>query len=337
MHVITSEKVPATLKSCVLQQNMISLKMGYKVTYGCEALMRNLNRQLISILCAVLIFSGTNVYAQGAATPAPGTTPAPPADSELSLEDELNQAQTPQQSTVPTSSEPIPAEATMQTPVEPTANVSNADIITNEDVPLETDQAFAMNGWSFGVTAFIHNYNVDASMLVDDGVPNSDGVKVDLSSKSNDFQSLGVVGRYAILPLNKFGTDLNITLGNSINHGSVNFSSITTLRAEINIAYTVDFGKTNALYYLVGGGYEVIYGQDINRIIVPGGGLFQIGAGITFNKKLSLEGFYSYASHRVSDRYLNDAKNAVAVATDSSESANKVTSNVIQGRLMYNY
>lgn len=273
--------------------------------------------------------------AQAPANPPPGSTP-PPADSELSLEEELNQAQT-QQSTVPTSTEPIPAEATMQAPTEPTANVSNAEIITNEDEPSDFDEVYVMNGWSFGVTAFIHNYNVDASMLVDDGIPDSDGTKVDLSSKSADFQSIGVMARYAVLPMNKVGTDFNLTLANSINHASVNFGSISTLRAELNFAYSIDFGKTNALYFLAGGGYEVIYGKDINRIITPGGGLFQIGAGIAFNKKLSMEGFYSYASHRVDKKYLDDASNAAGVATNTEESANTVTSNVIQGRLMYSF
>lgn len=296
--------------------------------------MQNFKKQLIVILSCALMFNAPAAYAQETApVPAqPGTTP-PPADSELSLENELNQAQTQAPgTTVPTSSEPIPAEATMQAPAEPSMNVSETNIVTN-DAPNDLDEIYAMNGWSFGAAAFFQNYNVDAEMLIDDGT--DEGRKVDLSSKSADFQSLGVMARYAILPINKIGTDLNLTLGNSINHDSVNFSSITTARAEINLGYTFDFGKTNAVYVLAGGGYEVVYGQDINRLVVPGGGLFQIGAGITFNKKFSLEAFYSYGTHRVANKYLNDATNAAGVATNFENSANKVTSNVIQGRLLY--
>jgi hypothetical protein len=192
-----------------------------------------------------------------------------------------------------------------------------------------------MNGWSFGATAFIQNYNVDAQMFIDNGT--ADGLKVDLSSKSADFQNVGVVARYAILPINKIGTDINLTLGNSINHDSFNFSSITTLRGEINLGYALELGKQNSIYFLAGFGYEVVYGQDINRLVVPGGGMFQIGTGISINKKISVEGFYSYATHTVANSYLNDAANSAGVASDFSESANKVISNIIQGRMTYSF
>ncbi|MBY0553363.1 hypothetical protein K2P97_02460 [bacterium] len=282
---------------------------------------------LISTLSILL--SSSFVSAQTSATPAPPNQAAPPAE-ETSLEEELNQAQT-------TQTPPAPAptsELTIQ-PTEPVTPTTNEVVMDAPDdsSPNLDDEAYAMNGLSFGLTGFVHNYNVDATMFVDDGT--ADGKKVDLSSKSADFQSVGVVVRYAILPLNRVGTDFVFTVGNTINHSSVNFGSITTARAELNLAYTIDFGKTNALYFFAGGGYEVIHGQDINRLVVPGGGLFQGGAGITFNKKFSLEGLYSYASHRVNQRYLNEAANAAQLQTDFTRSANTVTSNVIQGRLTY--
>jgi hypothetical protein len=197
------------------------------------------------------------------------------------------------------------------------------------------DDVYIMNGWSFGLAAFIQNYNVDAMMNVDNGTLN--GLKVDLSSKSADFQNVGLVARYAILPLNKIGTDINVTLGNSVNHDSLNFSSIMTLRGEINLGYALEFAKQNSIYFLAGLGYEVVYGQDINRLVVPGGGMLQVGTGISFNKKISVEGFYSYATHTVASRYLNDAAKSAGAIASFENSANKVISNVIQGRLIYNY
>lgn len=292
--------------------------------------MQKLNRVFLISIFGVLLNSPL-VYAQTTETPAPPNQSAPAAP-ETSLEDELNQAQT-TQAPAPTSELTSPSAE----PLAPTVNEVVMDAPDEDRSSNLDDEVYAINGLSFGLTAFIHNYNVDASMLVDDGTGSGEGKKVDLSSKSADFQSVGVVVRYAILPINRIGTDFVFTLGNTINHGSVNFGSITTARAELNLAYTIDFGKTNALYFLAGGGYEIVHGQDINRLVIPGGGLFQGGMGISFSKKFTIEGLYSYASHKVDKRYLNDASNAAQVETDFSESANNVTSNVIQGRLMYSF
>ncbi|MEQ1722631.1 MAG: hypothetical protein ABL930_05610 [Pseudobdellovibrio sp.] len=277
---------------------------------------------LIAILC--IVFNGRLALSQTSnVQPPSSSTPA----SELSIEEELNQVEQP---AAPATTSELTTPSNI---VEPTTNelVTEAPQDTNEYAVDE--DIYAMNGWSFGAAAFIQNYNVDALMYIDNNT--DEGLKVDLSSKSADFQNVGVVARYAILPLNKIGTDINFTLGNSINHDSFNFSSITTLRGEINLGYAIEFAKQNSIYFLAGLGYEAVYGQDINRLVVPGGGMFQIGSGITFNKKISVEAFYSYATHTVAGRYLDDAANSTPIKTSFQDSANRVISNIIQGRLVY--
>ncbi len=92
---------------------------------------------------------------------------------------------------------------------------------------------------------------------------------------------------------------------------------------------------------MAGGGYEVTKGKDINDILVPGGRAFQLGGGIGFNKNFVFEFIYSYVSHAVSDKYFEAATAAANAAGATNVSYNSkgsvVTSNVLLGRVTYNY
>lgn len=265
---------------------------------------------------------------------------------ELSLEDETLQEELSNQQSQPqtqnnqegdatSAEEAFSAGAALETPLAPTGVVDEANSSSDEDEQqVETlEQEYAINGYSVGALLFNHNYNVYANLLVD-------GATVNLSSRSPDFQSAGIMGRYAILPYGKVGADLNISLATTLNHGSVNNSSITTLRAEVNFGYAFKIAKSTSFYVLAGLGYEVTKGADIENILTPGGGAFQVGGGIAFSKKLNFEFIYSYVSHTIKDKYLETAAlaaaaNGATVSFNPKDAA--VISNVLLGRVTYNY
>ncbi|MEK6628272.1 MAG: outer membrane beta-barrel protein [Bdellovibrionota bacterium] len=212
---------------------------------------------------------------------------------------------------------------------------STMRIDTEEEVEYDSvEQEYALNGYSIGALLFNHNYNVKANVLVN-------SVPVDISLKSADFRSAGIMARYAVLPYDKVGADVNISLASSMNHTSLEFSSITTLRAELNLGYAFRMGNSASVYFLAGAGYEVTKGTDINDILVPGGGAFQLGGGIGFAEKLDFEFIYSYVSHAVNDKFFESvaaaaiAGGATSVSYNSKGSA--VVSNVLLGRVTYNY
>lgn len=229
-------------------------------------------------------------------------------------------------------------ELELQAPAAPAETTSDITSETNIDIEGQEvesiEQEYALNGYSFGALLFNHNYNVNANILIND-------IPVDISRRSADFQSAGMMARYAILPYDKIGADINISLASTVNHGSVNYSSITTLRGEVNLGYAFKMGNSAAMFFLAGVGYEVTKGADINDVLVPGGGAFQLGGGIGFGEKLDFEFIYSYVSHAISNKFLDAAAAAATIAGATSVSYNSreasVVSNVLLGRITYNY
>lgn len=225
----------------------------------------------------------------------------------------------------------IPVELTLETPMAP-AGTNEMTLDVDEQQVETLEQEYALNGYSLGLAVFNQNFNVDAKLLI------NEKSTVDLSSQSSDFQSAGVMARYAVLPYNKVGTDLNITLGSSLNHNSVGFSSITSVKAELNLGYAIKLFQT-PVYFLGGIGYELIYGNDIQKILSPGGGTVQIGAGIGLGKKFNVELFYCYANHTVSTTFQENAQNIgiQGGAKTGRFLTQTVTSNIIESKLTYSY
>lgn len=291
------------------------------------------NQTIIIFLGLILFFSCPNVSA---------------ADDELSLENELNQAQgTTSSSPVPTSEEPTSEvdpglESALNDPAvtgeveEPVVSGGRSEVeYDKEELQVQSlEQQYAMKGFAMGFVAFNHNYNVDANMRVD-------GVLADISTKSPDFQSVGVGARYAILPFNKVGTDINIAIGSTINHANANFSSIMTVKAEVNLGYSIHFANVIPMYILAGIGHEITKGTDIETIVVPGGGTIQAGAGFGLGKKINFEIFYSVSNHAVSGVYLSSAVQAAkqggATSAGFKNLTSRVSSNVVLGKLSINF
>lgn len=278
------------------------------------------------------------------------------AEDELSLEGELDQAgvapapNTNSTSTIPVSEQPS-SEAAIDASLEdalndtattpeletPAASGGRSEVeYEKEELQVQTlEQEYAMKGIAFGFVAYNHNYSIDAVMRV-----NTSNM-VDISGKSPDFQSVGAAARYAILPFNKVGTDINLSVASSMNHGNNNFSSITTLKAELNLGYAFYVGDLIPLYFLAGVGHEITKGKDIEAIMVPGGATVQIGGGFGLGKTINLEIIYSSSNHAVSSVYLNNATQAAinggATTAGFDGLKSHVSSNTFLGKISINF
>lgn len=263
----------------------------------------------------------------------PGTSYPPQQQQNNMLENEFNAfgaPETPAAAPVTTDELTLSDEA-------PVADGSSELSLDEEEETYQEpiDVQYALDGFSAGVVFFNQNYNVKAEMLLN-GV-----TKVDLSSKSADFQSVGVVGRYAVMPYHGLGTDLNLSVASTINHNNANFAAIITTKAELNLAYTFKSRRESPMYVFGGVGYEHVTGKEIQALLTPGGSLFQIGLGTGISKKFNIEISYSYAKHTVSDSFMDNSINTAlglgATTVDLDRSQASVTSNVVLARMIYNF
>lgn len=196
------------------------------------------------------------------------------------------------------------------------------------------DQEYLTNGLSFGATMFNHNYNVVANLLLNNNFP------FDASKKTADFQSAGAVLRYAILPYDKIGTDVNLTVASTLNHLNLNSTAIASAKAEINLGYSIQAGGL-PIYMLAGLGSEILTGKDIEALVAKTGTGFQVGGGVGLGKKFQFEFMYTYMRHPISDQYLANVANialangAVSAKYDNNEA--NATSNILTGRVIYSY
>ena len=279
------------------------------------------------------------------------------ADGELSLDSELDQASPAAPNTKSTGTVPVSEQPTSEAAIDASLDAALNDPATAADTDLEApaatggrseveyekeelqvqtlEQEYAMKGLAFGFVAYNHNYNVDAVMRV------NDTDLVDISTKSPEFQSVGGALRYAILPFNRVGTDLNLSVASTVNHGNNNFSAITTFKAEVNLGYSFYVGDLIPLYFLAGVGHEITKGTDIEAIMVPGGATLQFGGGFGLGKTINLELFYQSSNHAVSSVYL---ANAVLAAKSGGASfagyqnlKSHVSSNTILGKVSINF
>lgn len=248
---------------------------------------------------------------------------------ELTLDDDLGSLETElEKADAATVTDKSMAQSTESNPA--LKKTTNSENKKRESLDLE----YALNGFTVGTTAFSDNYNVHAEVVVN-------GTNVEISKKSDDFLNIGIIGRYAILPYNKIGTDLNISVATSVNHGNANFSEITTIRTEANLGYAIKVARSIPLYFLVGAGYEHTSNKDLAEILTAGAGAFQLGGGLGLSEKFNIEFMYSYVKHAIKDSFLENyalltmANGASSVTYDASRSS--VISNLLMVRLMYNY
>jgi hypothetical protein len=214
---------------------------------------------------------------------------------------------------------------------------TQSEMELEEQSNIVTSDEFAMNGYSFGAVVFNHNYNVSGSV---NAVNSAGTTTIDISTKSSDLQSVGVIGRYAILPIDKVGTDINMTIGTSANHNAANISSVTTIKFELNLGYTTSFSAAS-FYFLGGVCYEVIKGTDIEKIITSAGSGFQIGAGISLSNALKIEFLLAQTRHTLNDNYINEIKTQLLTqgftSATTGSTSNTATSNILSSRLVYTY
>lgn len=285
-------------------------------------------KKIFQILNILIFLNCINLYAQE-------TPPAAPEELSLdapdSLEAELMESQPSQETGT------VPTEAALEAPAPPAEGMSKMSYDT-EDLQVDSiEQQYAMNGFSIGFVMYNQNYNIHAGVLAaKSGVTQT----YDISSSSSNIQSAGGVIRYAILPYNKVGTDINISYSSSLNHTDAGLSPITAIKGELNIGYAFQPIHTISVYLLAGAGYEVIYGNDIEKVLIPGGGLVQIGGGFGLGEKFNIEAFYAHSEHHLSQKFID---NAVSTALSNGfTTANlvpeqSVTSDIIHARVTFTY
>jgi hypothetical protein len=331
----------------VAYENMISLSMISNM------------RKFVQLL-AFLIFIGSLQVRAQSANP-----------DELMLDDEVNQATTPAPTTLSDDeltldSDQLTLDSDVQnaetkpaknlstevsepaTALEPQAAPPRAagmgspegtSYLTPEEMEDEPQQdlavEYAMKGYSFGFLGMDQSFDVNAAILIN-GTTN-----VDLHTHSADFQSVGGMLRYAILPYYKIGTDLTLTGGTTLNHESVHYTSINFAKAIVSLGYAIELGSSSSLYFLLGGGFEYVSGIDINKIMKAAGATYQVGAGIGLARRFNIEIYYAYSSHPLSDDYLATATAAALVqnpsATVENAGSSSVTSSSVIGNLNYSF
>ncbi len=318
-------------------------------------------RRLVQFLSVMILVYSLNVRAEDELSlddppPASGAATPAPLPDDSSLGDELNKAM--DQSTAPpgtteleavplptdlpasdlpppTSAAPPPASTEAPLTLDPTPNSNTTTLDIEDNTNQLQEDEYALNGYSFGALAYVSSYTVsDLEMSV------NAGQKVDLSSKSADFQSVGVMGRYAILPINRVGTDIKFSVGSSINHANNNYSSINVAKLELNLGYSWMLGVIP--FYVLGGvGTEVVVGKDIGDLMKAGGGTIQGGAGFGLGKKVSLEFLVSQSTHALNNKFAemlvaaSRAQGGVNPSINGSKA--KITSFNISGQLVFNF
>ena len=153
-------------------------------------------------------------------------------------------------------------------------------VLLTEDPKREQN---AMYGWSIGFQTTSESYLANVDLYDRNRSQNSGPDTVTPLNYTN----AGIIGRYAILPVDRFGSDFNVSFMQSTD------SALTTLKGEINLAYTWGMSREFKIYMLGGLGVERLNGDEINKLITPSGGGAQIGMGLNF-AALNFEALYSY-------------------------------------------
>ena len=137
--------------------------------------------------------------------------------------------------------------------------------------------------------------------------------KVELSN----FQYVGALLRYSILPIDRIGTDLNISYATSMNHASIEKKSISIIKGELNLGYTLKLNQGIKIYALLGGGVQDVQGSDINLTTERMGYGGQAGLGFNF-ARVNVETVYSYYRHNLSNTFLQSGTTTAAPKANQS-------------------
>lgn len=195
------------------------------------------------------------------------------------------------------------------------------------EAPKRTDHA--LNGFSAGLIytnqTYVGSYKLKNATL---GTTSQERVKSEL------FHNVGVLLRYSILPINRVGTDLNFSYSRTVNHVNVSAAEITTVKGEVNLAYTFDISGKKSLtaYCLLGGGVQSVTGVEVQKAFEPTGYGGQTGVGFGLPLSLNIDFMYSYYIHKTNQNY----KAQVPLGTEIENDATFVTTGY-SARMTYNF
>ncbi|MBC7743080.1 MAG: hypothetical protein H7061_12840 [Bdellovibrionaceae bacterium] len=177
------------------------------------------------------------------------------------------------------------------------SGIGQSVTIFNEDPKRDLH---AMYGWSLGFQSSNESYKSNVDLVDSNNTISSRRV----FAESDSFLNMGVVGRYAILPVDRLGSDLNLSFMQSTNNAPTGESvAQVIIKGEVNLAYTWAINKGFKIYALLGGGFQNIQGVLINKTIERAGSGGQAGLGFNFGM-INVEAMYSYYRHKISsDQY----------------------------------
>lgn len=189
--------------------------------------------------------------------------------------------------------------------------ISATDLLKSEN---------ALHGFSIGLIYMTHPYVINATVKT-----KTEEIKV--SDETGYVNNFGVLLKYAIVPFDKIGTDLNISYLTSQNHGTLAkpLELMHIVRAELNLTYAFNLFDHVPIYTLLGGGYEIIQGNSVKIFMNQNGLGGQIGGGLVIASKINIEGLFSYYMHRLSGEYVQSyvAKDKTSEITDGSSVIDK--------------
>lgn len=216
---------------------------------------------------------------------------------------------------------------------EPAATTQSTEINNGESLTLVSDEIdreiYAMHGFSFGLIGATQDYN----QVIERYNPSTGA---DIASaripETKGFQNFGVMGRYSILPVDRIGTDINVSYVKSMNHTSIGREGMSAIKGELNLAYTFGISRAVKLYVLAGGGVEQLSGTQILSLADAQGYGGQAGFGINFGT-INLEAMYSFYRHKISNGLIGAGTSTDTVRAEKSF----VDFSGIAGRASFNF
>lgn len=217
-----------------------------------------------------------------------------------------------------------------------TASGTTEESAGENSITLLTDDPkrdeFAMHGWSIGFAGFAQNFNAYYEIINP-----ATGEPISGASRSGELfdepvQYAGLVVRYAILPVNRLGTDINFSAVTSLNHDSVGITSSSISRLEGNLAYTQGISAGVKLYIFLGAGVQYVNGKEFELMIQHLGYGGQAGGGLSLSR-VNIDVMYSQYRNRIRGDY-ND-RTTVLMAYDTNDS--HIDSSGLVGRFTFNF
>ncbi len=196
------------------------------------------------------------------------------------------------------------------------------------------DLQHSIKGFSIGALAFSQGYTSSVDVKLN-------GTTSRVASRINDLYYVGGILRYSVFPYERVGTDIGVTIANSMNHSSLNYSAVSFMKTEVNFGYSWITRAGTPTYAYAGLGYESLKSKDFENFAAGGGTSLQVGIGTNYSKNISFEVLYSMSRHPVGpglyDSITTQATNQGFTSIEIDKEKSYITANLFQGRVLFRF